>query len=320
MRTDHPTAMDWSQRFALDEQSVIFRAGDERRTPRVTIGMPTYRRGHTIRRAAQSIAAQSYRDFVLVISDNNGEDPVTQEVVREMAADFPQVVLIAQTENIGAMRNLHLLAGLAETEYFMWLADDDEISPNYLEELVGLLEADPRMVSAQGRWRKMLDETRFEEPELVETGTGARAQRLAKHIVQGRNDSGFYGIHRLAALRKTHFEGYWWPNRTMMTNWCYSFLFDFLMQGPVGYSRAAVWTSHNYTEKLYDQAKALTAKDRAKTLARRVNLHWLYLRKTAIKQPMLLPVVGPAAMVALGNDVVSAVWRFASRAVSRRGK
>lgn len=311
--------MDWSAITLLADQNVVLCTGLQDRQPRVTIGMPTYKRGHTIRRALQSIAAQTYRDFVLIVSDNNGEDPVTQEVLRELAEELPLAVLIAQRENIGAMRNLHLLAGLAESEYFMWLADDDEISPNYLENLVGLLEANPKMVSAQGRWRKMLDETRFEEPELVETGKGARAERLVKHIVQGRDDAGFYGVHRVSALRKTQFEGYWWPNRTMLTNFCYVLLFDFLMQGPVGYSRAAVWTSHNYTEKFYDKAEALTVKDRAKTLARRVNLHWMYLKRAAMHEPVLALVVAPAAVIGLGNDILRAVGRIAGRAVSRKG-
>lgn len=317
MRTDHPTAMDWSQQFALADQNVIFRAGETNRMPRVTIGMPTYRRGHTIRRALEAIAAQTYRDFVLVISDNNGEDPVTCEIVRELADRLPQVVLIAQDENIGAMRNLHLLAGLAETEYFMWLADDDEISPNYLEELVGLLKGDSQMVSAQGRCRQMIDETTGQYRELVETGTGPRAQRLVRHIVLGRDDVGFYGVHRLPALRKCRFEGYWWPNRTMMTNWCYVFLFDLLMQGPIGYSREAVWTSHNYSEKHYDHAKALGAKDRAKTLVRRINLHWLYVKHTARSQPALVPVVAPAVVAGFGKDIASAIGRFAGRAARK---
>lgn len=318
----HPTATDWSARYAMADETVVFRAGGrgEGGRPRVTIGMPTYRRGAVIRRALESIAAQTYRDFVLVISDNNGDDPVTQEAVRAMADAFPEVVLIAQPENIGVMQNLLRLIGLAETEYFMWLADDDEISPNYLEELVGLLDADPEMVSAQGQWRKMLDGHTFVEPDIVEAGQGGRAARLARFIALGRDDTLFYGVHRVEALRKTRFEGYFWPNREMLTNFCYVQIFDLLWQGRVGYSKSAYWTSHNYSVKGYTAARAASVKDRAKTLVRRVNVHWLYLRKTASRNPALLTVVAPAAAAGFGYDIASAVGRFAGRAIGKRGK
>jgi hypothetical protein len=38
----HPSATDWTSRFSLDNETVTFRAGGESRSPRVTVGMPTY--------------------------------------------------------------------------------------------------------------------------------------------------------------------------------------------------------------------------------------------------------------------------------------
>ena len=40
----------------------------------------------------------------------------------------------------------------------MWLADDDEISPNYVEVLAKILDENPDVVSAAGHWVYMADE------------------------------------------------------------------------------------------------------------------------------------------------------------------
>ena len=143
--------LDWSRRIRLENQNIVFHKKTRSATPRVTIGMPTYRRAHTIRRALSSISKQTYRDFVLVISDNAGTDPETLKAVQEFASVLPDVILVEQNENLGALPNLNFLLAIAETEYFMWLADDDEITPNYLAELVGLLDRDTSAVTAMGQ-------------------------------------------------------------------------------------------------------------------------------------------------------------------------
>ena len=117
--------LDWSRQIRLEDHNIVIHEKTRAGTPRVTIGMPTYRRAHTIRRALYSIAKQTYRDFVLVISDNAGTDPETVKAVQDCASYLPEVVLIAQDANLGGLPNLNVLLATAETEYFMWLADDD---------------------------------------------------------------------------------------------------------------------------------------------------------------------------------------------------
>lgn len=315
--TPNPTAVDWSRRLSLEDEDVLFRSGGSEGIPRITIGMPTFKRAHTIRRALASIAVQSYRDFVVIVSDNAGEDPATIEAVRDVAADLPGIILIAQRENIGALANLKRLLGLAETDYFMWLADDDEITPDYLAELVALLDEDTNIVSATGRWRKMLSEQEWQMPEVLETAQTSRAARLFNFVAFGRDDSLFYGLHRSECLRRGRFRGFAWPNRGMLTNWCYVFLFDLVWQGRIGYARNAAWISHNYTEKLYEKADALTVGDRVRTLIRRINVYYLYTRQTAARNPLMLPVILAAALIGFARDIIFAVGRFTTRAITR---
>lgn len=311
------TVMDWSQRFSLSEEDVVFQHKAEARSPRVTIGLPTYRRGATIDRALSAIAKQTYRDFVVLVSDNAGRDEATLEAIQRAAPAMPEICLIAQHDNIGALANINKLLGLADTEYFMWLADDDEITETYLAELVLLLDSAPKSPSAMGRWKKMesLDDGDW-APQHRSDALG-RFTRVFNYVAFGRDDTLFYGLHRTQVLRQGQFAGFAWPNQNMLTNWCYVFLFDLIWIGPIAYSGNATWISHNYTEKQYDRSNAVTLSDRAKTFVRRLNVFWLYCVKTARQNPLMLFATIPASIVGFAYDLASAVYRMAARFFKR---
>lgn len=310
--------LDWDTRINLRDHDVLLHEKTTDTTPCVTIGLPTYRRGHLIRRALASIAAQSYRNFVLVISDNAGKDPETLAAVKEFSGNLPEVVVIAQKDNIGALKNLKFLLAAAKTEYFMWLADDDEISPDYLEDLVGLLDADPGTVTAVGRWKHMTSPTVGAVRSQLRPDPTHRLHRLFRFVAGSADDSSFYGVHRTSSLRKIRFNGYLPPNRHVLTNWCYLLLFDMLFQGRFAYSDKATWICHSYSEKEYNRAQVRGVGDKIRTLLRRLNVYALYIGKTADKGPMLLPAILVASILGFTRDVVSAAWRLTGHAVRHR--
>lgn len=303
-------SLDWSRRICLGDQNIILheRTGDW--VPRVTIGMPTYRRANTIRRALASIAGQNYRHFVLIISDNAGEDPQTIDAVRDIASNLPEVILIAQEKNLGALSNLNFLLAVAETEYFMWLADDDEITDDYLAELVELLDKDPAAVTAMGSWLHMDSSTEGKIRPQLRPESRSRLRRLARFVAGRSDDSAFYGLHRTDCLRLCRFHGYLPPNKGILTNWCYVFLFDLLLQGRFRYTENAAWICHNHSEKLYERALARGVGDRFKTLLRRINVYAIYVGKTTRSAPLLAPVILGASVVGLTRDIVTAAWRL----------
>ena len=304
--------LDFNKRNSLKDNNVVFHKKNCMTTPRLTIGMPTYRRAHTIRRALSSLAKQTSRDFVLVISDNASGDPETLKVIQEFGSDIPELVLVAQPENIGALPNLVFLLGVAETEYFMWLADDDEITPNYVAELIALLSADPTVVTAMGRWVAMQSPEQGVVMHQCRPDSRSRLVRLLRFIGGRADDSAFYGVHRTSSLRHCSFNDYWPPNRGVLTNWCYVLLFDLLLQGRFAYSDEASWISHNYSEKHYDRALALGTGDKVKTLLRRINLYAIYIGKSARSSPFFAPFIVGASVVGLVSDVMGAIVRLIS--------
>jgi glycosyltransferase involved in cell wall biosynthesis len=113
----------------------------ESRIPAVSIGIPVYNGADFLGAAIESHLAQTFGDFELVISDNASTDG-TEELCRGYAKQDSRVRYVRQAENIGANANFNEVVRLARAPYYRWAADDDTLSPEYLEKTYGLLGAD----------------------------------------------------------------------------------------------------------------------------------------------------------------------------------
>ena len=72
---------------------------NKKNIPKVRIGMPVYNGEKFIREAIDSLLAQTFSDFELIISDNCSTDK-TQEICKEYASKDPRVKYLRQIENI----------------------------------------------------------------------------------------------------------------------------------------------------------------------------------------------------------------------------
>lgn len=92
--------------------------------PVVTIGMPVYNGETFIREALDSLLAQTFTDFELIISDNASTDG-TDASCRKYAERDSRIRYIRQAENRGAVANFQFVLDEAVGKYFMWAAADD---------------------------------------------------------------------------------------------------------------------------------------------------------------------------------------------------
>lgn len=121
---------------------------DARAIPTVSIGMPVFNGERTIRAALDSLLAQSFADFELIISDNASTD-ATPRICREYAERDRRIRLVQQSADIGAISNFKAVLDEAQGEYFMWAACDDTRSPDFIEvNLRFLSEHDDYVASA----------------------------------------------------------------------------------------------------------------------------------------------------------------------------
>ena len=118
--------------------------------PALSIGLPVYNGEAFLAESIDSLLAQSYTDFELIIADNASTDS-TAEICRSRAASDSRVRYVRNDENIGAMRNFNLVVEMSRAPYFKWAAHDDVHDPEYVLRCMQALEADPAVSLAYPR-------------------------------------------------------------------------------------------------------------------------------------------------------------------------
>ncbi len=117
--------------------------------PLVAIGMPTYNRASHLKKAMDSLLAQTYRNFVILVYDNGSTDG-TRAVCEEYMRSDHRVRYARREKNAGQTINFNdaLQAIIATGEYFMMAADDDLWDPPFLKLCMDALLADPKAALA----------------------------------------------------------------------------------------------------------------------------------------------------------------------------
>ena len=106
---------------------------DTHSMPKVSIGMPVYNSEVFIRDALDSLLAQTFTDFELIISDNASADD-TEMICREYALKDKRIRYVRQAENRGAVANFQFVLDESVGDYFMWAAGDDIWSSTFISD------------------------------------------------------------------------------------------------------------------------------------------------------------------------------------------
>jgi glycosyltransferase involved in cell wall biosynthesis len=112
--------------------------------PKVTVITPNYNHARFLPRRLDSILAQSFRDFELIILDNASTDN-SREVITAYVHD-PRVRAIFNKRNNGSPFKQWNLGLRHATGEYLWIAEaDDYAEPTLLETLVHRLERHPNV-------------------------------------------------------------------------------------------------------------------------------------------------------------------------------
>ena len=175
--------------------------------PKVTIGMPVYNGEPYLTTAIDSILAQDFADFELIIADNASSDQ-TEAICRNYAQQDERVRYIRHERNRGAAWNFRYVFEQGVGQYFKWAAADDYISPNMLSECVRALDADPSIVIA---WptNHLIDE-QGEFIEVSDSNLRSNAPDAVTRffdLVRGHRCFEIFGLIRRDALAQTDVMG-----------------------------------------------------------------------------------------------------------------
>lgn len=173
-------------------------------TPTVSIGMPVYNDEKFIREALDSLLAQDFEDFELIISDNASKD-ATQRICLEYAARDPRIRYYRNEVNLGSIENFNRVFGLAFGKYFMWASGHDLWSPSFLYRCIHVLEEDSSVVVAYSRavWIENNGRENGVLPYVLDTRGLTLIPRFNVVIWTLTHSYYIYGLIRSDVLRRT---------------------------------------------------------------------------------------------------------------------
>jgi glycosyltransferase involved in cell wall biosynthesis len=97
----------------------------------VSIGLPVYNGERYLCEALDSILAQDFGDFELIISDNASTD-ATQGICETYARRDRRITYSRLPENLGAAGNYNRVFHMSDGDLFKWAAHDDRLHPAFL--------------------------------------------------------------------------------------------------------------------------------------------------------------------------------------------
>ncbi len=142
-------------------------------TPRVTVFIPVYNRKHYITTAVESILAQTYTDFELLVLDDGSTDGTLDALAN---CHDPRLRLERNPRNLGLPSTRNRGLELAQGEYIALLDSDDKAWPQRLARQVAVLDQRPDLVQigaacdfmdAEGRLRSRVRRRPLDADEVA---------------------------------------------------------------------------------------------------------------------------------------------------------
>lgn len=194
--------------------------------PLVSLGLPVFNGECYLAAAIESVLAQTFADFELIITDNASTDQ-TPAIARRFAERDTRVRYHRHERNLGAAANFNSAFALARGAYFKWCAHDDLIAPAFLEHCLEVMarpqakdavlvmpqrrfiDGDGRIITTDPGWEHAMSKPRTSYHRLTFAQLlrcGGEAPPLA------------FALMRTAALRRTRLIGsYFGGDMVMLT-------------------------------------------------------------------------------------------------------
>jgi len=189
--------------------------------PELSIGIPVFNGQQFLPALLDSLLAQTFKDFEILICDNASSDR-TSQICRAYQRREPRIRYVRNSKNLGAIANFNRAFELSNAPLFKWAAHDDLYRETYLSACVNLLHANPDTVLAH-TGTTFIDETDavlfFEQDtgSYVDPGTGRRywadvpdigdtsmaVERFWQVLTRARWGTHMFGIIRREALQRT---------------------------------------------------------------------------------------------------------------------
>ncbi len=171
----------------------------------VSIGLPVYNGERYLRQALDSLLAQDYGTFKLIISDNASTD-ATPQICREYASTDPRICYFRNESKVEVFANFGLVLERAQGDYFMWAAADDTWLPTFVGALAAELDRDPEAAVAMCATKRIREDGTLVDyvrlPDLFRSN-GKSHFAMAMALASGKPyHLYFYGLFRTEFIKR----------------------------------------------------------------------------------------------------------------------
>jgi len=176
--------------------------------PKLSIGLPVYNGERYLAETIDSLLAQTFTDYELIISDNASTDS-TADICRQYAEQDSRIIYYRSETNRGAAWNFNNTVDLARGEYFKWAAHDDLHHPDFIKQCVEVLDTTPSVVLCF-TYTNFIDENGNDLGEYkfpVDVLQAPRHKLFLVYAGGGHIVHEVFGVIRTDALRKTPLIG-----------------------------------------------------------------------------------------------------------------
>lgn len=178
--------------------------------PYVSVGLPVFNGEDYLEEALDSILAQTYSDFELIISDNASTDR-TEEICRAYTVRDKRIRYFRNETNLGAAKNFNRVFELSSGEYFKWASYDDVLGPEFLSRCITVLDQDSSIVLCHAKTGRINEHSAlvgvYEEYQYLRLGSRKPHERFFDLIRLNHSCNIVFGVTRASALRMTSLIG-----------------------------------------------------------------------------------------------------------------
>ena len=167
--------------------------------PRVSVIMPAYNGGKYIAESIDSVIAQTFTDWELIVCDDCSTDD-TYAIAAFYAEKHPNIILIRNEDNLGEGATRNHCISHARGEYIAFLDCDDTSLPERFQEQVDFLDNSPEyaMIGTLGVYFYKQDEWgEVKCPEIPDARASAvRAQYICASVMMHRHILDSVGLYK----------------------------------------------------------------------------------------------------------------------------
>jgi glycosyltransferase involved in cell wall biosynthesis len=176
--------------------------------PRVSVGLPVYNGERYLSEALDSLIAQTFDNFELIICDNASTDQ-TEQICRSYLDGDKRIRYFRNETNLGAAKNYRRTFELSSGQYFRWANHDDLSGPEFLARCVEVLDREPSVILTYPK-TKLIDE-RGQAISEYQDGLNLQSPKASDRFSQLFQRLGLcnavYGLIRSEVLKRTALIG-----------------------------------------------------------------------------------------------------------------